>query len=103
MIRTESAGVGASEALRVAGELTAPDAGKKNEVGFESAMVNAIDKVNEHGVFAEQAAKAFAEGKLDDIHGTMIAARRADIELKLLSNVRTKVVDTINDLLRMNV
>ncbi len=96
--------MGAAQALRLGGEMSLPDAARgKPEVGFESAMIDAIDRVNQSGVFAEQSAKAFAEGRLDDIHGTMIAAKKADIELRLLANVRTKVVDAINDLLRMNV
>ena len=48
-------------------------------------------------------AEDFTREKSDDIHGTMIASKQADIELHLVSNVRTKIVDAINDLLRTSI
>ena len=52
---------------------------------------------------AETKTQAFAAGALDDIHGTMIAVKQADIELKLVANVRNKLVEAFNDLWRMNI
>ena len=49
------------------------------------------------------AAEAFAAGARDDIHGTMISIKEAEIELKLVGNIRNKLLDAFNDLWRLNV
>lgn len=44
-----------------------------------------------------------AEGKLDDLHGTMITMKEADISMKLVGNVRDKLLDAFHELWRINV
>jgi flagellar hook-basal body complex protein FliE len=66
-------------------------------------LSEAVMHANATGVSAEHAVQAFAAGARDDIHGTMIAVKEAEIELKLVSNVRTKLVEAFNDLWRMSV
>ena len=50
---------------------------------------------------ADAAGAGFANGAVDDIHGTMIALKKADIETKLVVTVRNKLLDAWNDLWRM--
>ena len=45
----------------------------------------------------------FAAGRLDDIHGMMIASKQAEIETRLLSNVRSKMLEAFQELWRINV
>ena len=66
---------------------------------LEQALVNANTQANA----AQQAAEAFAAGSRDDIHGTMLALSKADIELKVVGNVRNKIVDAFYELWRMQV
>ena len=72
-------------------------------IPFGALLTEAVAHANAQAVAARQSAEAFAAGALDDIHGTMIAVKEADIELKLVSNVRAKLVDAFNDLWRMSV
>jgi len=46
---------------------------------------------------------AMALGTNDDIHGTMISAKEADISLKLVGAVRNKLLDAFHELWRTNV
>ena len=46
---------------------------------------------------------ALAEGRVDDLHGTMIATKKAEISLHLVGTVRDKVLDAFHELWRMNV
>lgn len=62
-----------------------------------------IASVNNHANFAGELAKAFAAGVRDDIHGTMIAAGKADIELRVVGAVRNKVIDAFYELWRMQI
>jgi flagellar hook-basal body complex protein FliE len=66
---------------------------------LEQALVNANTQANA----AQSAAEAFAAGSRDDIHGTMLALSKADIELKVVGNVRNKIVDAFYELWRMQV
>ena len=70
---------------------------------FADALQGAIASANERALEANAATQAFAAGARDDIHGTMIAVKQADIELKLVANVRNKLVEAWSDLWRMNI
>jgi flagellar hook-basal body complex protein FliE len=72
-------------------------------VPFADVLAGAIASANDKQVVASHAAQAFAAGARDDIHGTMIAVKEADIELKLVANVRNKLLDAFQDLWRLNV
>jgi flagellar hook-basal body complex protein FliE len=64
-----------------------------------AAAASANQRINQ----GQAAGEAFAAGASDDIHGTMIALSEADIELKLVGNVRNKVIDAFYELWRMQI
>lgn len=76
---------------------------QSDAVPFASWLGEAVANVQAHEAAAVGAGEAFAAGRLDDIHGTMIALKEADIELRVLANVRNKMVDAFNELMRMSV
>jgi len=89
------------------GDLRWPDeaarAGAPGQVGFADLLEAGIRKTNELSHLAEAKAEAFAAGRLDDLHGTMISAKEAEISLRLVGNVRTKLLDAFHELWRINV
>jgi flagellar hook-basal body complex protein FliE len=48
-------------------------------------------------------AKDIAEGRSDDIHGTMIELSKASIETRLAVNVKDKIIDAFYEIWRMSV
>ena len=48
-------------------------------------------------------AEALAQGRTDDLHGTMITMKEADISMKLVGSVRDKLMDAFHELWRINV
>jgi flagellar hook-basal body complex protein FliE len=50
---------------------------------------------------AQTQAENFAVGRTNDIHGTMIETEQAEISLRLLANVRNRVVDLYREVMRM--
>ena len=76
---------------------------KVGQVSFADVFGDAIADANAKQIEAARAAEAFAAGARDDIHGTMIAVKEAEIELKMVSSVRNKLLDAWNDLWRMSV
>ena len=70
---------------------------------FGDILKDAVQAANVKGLAADKAAQAFAAGSVDDIHGTMIQVKEADIQVRLLANVRNKLLDAFYELWRMNV
>lgn len=70
---------------------------------FEKLFASTVASTNERLQTADAAAKDFASGKTDDIHGTMIAVTEADIQLRLLGTMKNKVVEAFYELWRMQI
>ena len=66
---------------------------------LSAAAATANQRINQ----GQAAGEAFAAGASDDIHGTMLALSKADIELKLVGAVRNKVIDAFYELWRMQI
>jgi flagellar hook-basal body complex protein FliE len=88
----------------------ATDAPSLGEVGraeaprgpdFAERVEEALEEVNAVQVRAEEAAAAYANGERNDIHGTMIAIERADITFRLVSNVRSRLIEAYREVMRM--
>ena len=71
--------------------------------GFGAVLEKTVLTANakEHEAVAK--AQALADGRIDDLHGTMITMKEAEISLKLVGTVRDKVLDAFHDLWRINV
>lgn len=72
-------------------------------IAFADVFKNALDKVHESQEISKNMKVEFAAGRLDDIHGMMIAGKQAEIETRLLSNVRSKMLEAFQELWRINV
>ncbi|HVU05613.1 MAG TPA: flagellar hook-basal body complex protein FliE [Polyangiaceae bacterium] len=70
---------------------------------FGATLAAALEQPNADMNAASAAGEAFASGAKDDIHGTMLALSKADIELRFASNVRNKVIDAFYELWRMQI
>ena len=70
---------------------------------FASVLQKTVEAASaqEHDAVAK--AEALAAGRTDDLHGTMIAMKEADISLKLVGNVRNKLLDAFHELWRTSV
>lgn len=73
------------------------------DVSFSNVLEGLVGNANESARFADGMSEAFAAGARDDIHGTMIAISKADIELHLVGTVRNKVIDAFYELWRMQI
>ena len=66
---------------------------------LEKTALAASAKEREAGAKAE----ALADGRSDDLHGTMITMKEAEISMKLVGSVRNKLLDAFQELWRINV
>ncbi|MCH2110505.1 MAG: flagellar hook-basal body complex protein FliE [Polyangiaceae bacterium] len=70
---------------------------------FASLLENTLHTTNSQLHRAHDASTAFANGESDDIHGTMLAVSQAEIQLKLMGSLRTRVLDAFNEIWRMQI
>lgn len=70
---------------------------------FAKSMDDAISKVNEMQKTADQKIEDLATGKSSNLHETMIAVEKADIALRLMVQVRNKMIDAYQEVMKMQV
>ena len=75
--------------------------GQPAGASFGEEMERVLGEINHAQNQAEVQSQAFAAGTSNDIHGTMMAVEQAEISLRLLSNVRNRVVEMYREIMRM--
>lgn len=70
---------------------------------FAELLQQATTQVNQAQQEAEKAARDFALGETQSIHNTIIELERADLSLRLLTQVRNKVVEAYQEIMRMQI
>lgn len=71
--------------------------------GFGQLLSEEIDKVNTQLQTADTKMADLASGRSSNIHETLIAMQKADVSLKVLMEVRTKVIRAYEEIMRMQV
>lgn len=71
------------------------------EVSFSDYLKNELNKVNDLIIQSDRLSEDFAAGKTDNIHQVLIAVEKADIALQLTLQIRNKILDAYNEIMRM--
>lgn len=82
-------------------ETTGSESG--NSVTFGDFLSKMVQEANQSQLTADQKLQDVAVGRNKDLHGAMIAMEKADINFKLLTQVRNKVIDAYREIMRMQV
>jgi flagellar hook-basal body complex protein FliE len=67
------------------------------------SFLELVAEASKLGHHANSMAKDIAEGRSDDIHGTMIELSKASIETRLAVNVKDKIIDAFYEIWRMSI
>lgn len=88
-----------------------PEAGGANAAGqaqgaeggpsFFDTLKEAIGEVNSLQSEADDSIEKLVTGEQPDVHGTMIALEKADISFRMMMEVRNKILDAYQELMRM--
>ncbi len=70
---------------------------------FADTLKESIGQVNQLQKDADVKMQQLATGKTDNIQDVMIAAEKADIGLRLMMQVRNKLVDAYSEVMKMQV
>ncbi|NTW04790.1 MAG: flagellar hook-basal body complex protein FliE [Peptococcaceae bacterium] len=74
-----------------------------NADSFGQVLSNAIQKVNDSQVKADEMIKGFLVGDIQDIHQVTIAMGEAKIMMQLAVEVKNKAIEAYQELSRMQV
>lgn len=73
------------------------------DVSFADTLKNAINQVNEIQQVSNKKMQDLSIGKTDNVADVMITAEKADIAMRVMVQVRNKVIDAYNEIMRMQV
>lgn len=76
---------------------------ENNGMGFADYLKDALNKTNDLQLDSEKTTNEFAAGKTDNIHQVMIASEKADISLQFTMQIRNKILDAYNEIMRIQI
>lgn len=76
---------------------------KSQEAGFGAILAEALGKTNASLKNAENMTRDFALGKDVELHQVVLATERATLALQLTVQVRNKVIEAYQEIMRMQV
>jgi len=85
-------------------ELKLPQAGGgEKSSGFGDILKDAISTVNEVQKQSNQEIQKLMTGESKDLHTTVIAMQKADLSFQMMMQVRNKIVQAYQEIMRMQV
>jgi len=70
-------------------------------VDFKDILQKSINQIGELNEKADQALSNLSTGELQDVHQVMIALEKADLTFRAMMQIRTKLVDAYQEIMRM--
>ncbi|MGH7754342.1 MAG: flagellar hook-basal body complex protein FliE [Gemmatimonadales bacterium] len=89
-VQTSSSGAGPKGPLQAYG-------------GFSDALRQAVEQVNQLHLSAGTEVESLLTGETEDVHKTILAVQKADLALETLLEVRNKVVQAYQEVMRTQV
>lgn len=75
----------------------------KTQGSFADTLQSAIGNVNQLQKASDKAAQDLATGRTDNVADVMIATEKADIALRVMVQVRNKIIDAYQEIMKMQV
>ena len=99
-MRIEPIGMAPLTSMTVAGRAGGAQPGPSS---FSEILSGALGQVNDLQNQAAQANVRLAAGQIEDVSEVMIAAEKASVALQMTMQVRNKIVDAYQEIMRMQV
>ena len=76
--------------------------GQKTDGGsFKEMLGEFVGEVDDAQKTAESTVTDFATGKIDNVHDVMISMGKAEVSFKFMMEVRSRLLDAYNEIMRM--
>lgn len=73
------------------------------QLSFEEILRDSFNQLNQLQLDADKSIQDMVLGKTDDIHSVMIALQKAQVSLQFAVQVRNKLVEAYQEIMRMQV
>jgi len=70
---------------------------------FSQVLRNAVAEVNNDQVKTDEAIRDYLSGRETNLHHTLLSLEKADISFKLMMQLRNKLLDVYNEIMRTSV
>ncbi|OZS78398.1 flagellar hook-basal body complex protein FliE [Tetzosporium hominis] len=71
--------------------------------GFQNLLTQSIQQVDQAQKLSDQMTAGLVNGNVENVHDVMIAAQKASLSLELTMQVRNKMVEAYQEVMRMQV
>lgn len=78
-------------------------AGEVGQKSFAETLKDAVGEVNKLQHESDKKMQDLSTGRTDNVADVMIAAEKADIALRVMVQVRNKIIDAYNEIMKMQV
>jgi flagellar hook-basal body complex protein FliE len=92
---------GISPLSQIQPDVAAPAAGGSGDSSFKDVLSSAIGEVEKSHNSASKSVEQFLSGDGGDLHSTILATQRADLEFQMFMQVRNKVVSAYQEIMKM--
>lgn len=72
-------------------------------IDFSNLLEEAIDKLDQSQKASQSANLSLLTGNVDNIHSIIIEAEKAEIALSLALQIRNKIIESYNDIMRIQI
>jgi flagellar hook-basal body complex protein FliE len=77
--------------------------GSEKGAGFGDILKDAISTVNELQKQSDQEIQKLMTGESQDLHTTVIAMQKADLSFQMMMQVRNKIMEAYQEIMRMQI
>ena len=78
-------------------------AGPKPSGQFSNLIEKAVGSVNQQMQAANQSVQDLADGKSDDMQGVVVSMAKADLSFRFILEIRNKLMEAYQEIMRMQV
>ncbi|MBP7462311.1 MAG: flagellar hook-basal body complex protein FliE [Candidatus Delongbacteria bacterium] len=73
------------------------------KVKFEDVLKNFVNDVNDMQLMAKESIEKLAAGEITDVHQVMVAVEKAGVSFDLMMEIRNKMLEAYQEIMRMQV
>lgn len=97
--------IGGTSAAPLSARASGQAAGHSEDLGkkFQEILNNAISQNVDNKHQVEQLNQLFAAGQIPDVHNVLIASEKASLQLELTVQIRNKVIEAYQEIMRTQI
>ena len=95
--------VGAGQVLQNLGSMTGPRSPGKGETSFAQVISGLLQDANAQQLQSDHALQQLVTGETDNVHNVVLAVAKADLSFRLVLEIRNRLIDSYQEIMRMQV